>query len=207
MLNIKSAALIMLALSASAHAELTSTQKALYLSAQTATVLDWSQTRTIAKNPDRFQEANPLIGKNPSAGKVDAFMAARMVGNHFAAHYIPDDYRTPALIGMNAVYWGVVIHNHKLGVEFDHQDKLKHAGMSFAFGSIAKSAGFSDWQAIGLAMIPGTMKELHDSRKGSGWSNRDMVANAIGAVIGVKDAGWMIRPEGDKITVSYSTEF
>ena len=56
----------------------TTTQKALYLSAQSATVIDWAQTRYIAKNPDKFTEVNPLLGEKPSTDKVDAFMVARL---------------------------------------------------------------------------------------------------------------------------------
>ena len=82
-------AIIALCLPMLAHAW-TDTQKALYLSAQVATVIDWAQTRHIAKNPDKFQEVNPLIGKNPSTNKVDAFMAGRMVANHLIARGIND---------------------------------------------------------------------------------------------------------------------
>jgi hypothetical protein len=28
--------------------------------------IDWRQTRTIAKNPDKYREMNPILGEHPS---------------------------------------------------------------------------------------------------------------------------------------------
>jgi uncharacterized protein YfiM (DUF2279 family) len=199
-------AIIAMCLPMLAHAW-TDTQKALYLSAQAATVIDWAQTRHIAKSPDKFQEVNPLIGKNPSTDKVDAFMAGRMVANHLIAHNISEEWRTPVLVGINIAYWGAVIHNDRIGVKMDHADKVKHLGVSAAIGAGVKSLGFSGAGAFGLALVPGVLKELHDSKRGTGWSNRDMAANAIGAAVGIYSRNWFVKQEGHQTVIGFTKEF
>lgn len=68
------------------------------------------------------------------------------------------------------------------------RDKAKHAAVSFALGAGAQMILPEDKPvaAFALAMMPGIAKELSDSRKGgSGWSNKDIVADAVGAAMGV----------------------
>lgn len=72
--------------------------------------------------------------------------------------------------------------------EWFGQDKAKHAAVSFALGVGAQTILPEDkpLAAFGLAMMPGIAKELSDSRAGgSGWSNKDLVADAVGAALGV----------------------
>lgn len=57
-------------------------------------LIDWSQTRTIAKNPDIYYEkVNPVLGKHPSVGKVDTWMASTLVANAAFAYLLPHPYR------------------------------------------------------------------------------------------------------------------
>lgn len=68
------------------------------------------------------------------------------------------------------------------------RDKAKHAAVSFALGAGAQMILPEDKPvaAFALALMPGIAKELSDSRKGgSGWSNKDLVADAVGAAMGV----------------------
>lgn len=37
-------------------------------------IVDWAQTRTIAKDPE-FEELNPILGKKPSLGRVNSYFA------------------------------------------------------------------------------------------------------------------------------------
>lgn len=74
-------------------------------------------------------------------------------------------------------------------------DKIKHAAVSAALGAGASLIVESEAQAVGLALLPGLAKELHDARPGgTGFSAKDMAANAIGAYLGVKLGGLIIRP-------------
>lgn len=68
------------------------------------------------------------------------------------------------------------------------RDKAKHAAVSFALGAGAGAImPDNKTEAFALAMLPGIAKELSDSRKGgSGWSNKDLIADALGAYVGVQ---------------------
>jgi hypothetical protein len=57
-------------------------------------------------------------------------------------------------------------------------------------------------------MIPGVLKELSDSSKGgSGFSGKDLVADAVGAALGVYTGGWLLSRSQGKTMLSYRTEF
>lgn len=59
-------------------------------------LVDWGQTRYIAKHPDRFREVNPLIGDHPSIGEVNRHFIVSTALMFAAAHYLPQ-YRTRLL--------------------------------------------------------------------------------------------------------------
>ena len=52
-------------------------------------VVDWGQTRTIAKNPQLFEETNKILGKHPSIARVDNYMAGALAGHLLVSHYLP----------------------------------------------------------------------------------------------------------------------
>lgn len=75
--------------------------------------------------------------------------------------------------------------------EWTGQDKTGHATHSMAFG-IASSILVNEptnwsWKASALCMIPGLGKEFHDSwsKEGSGFSYKDLVADAVGCAAGI----------------------
>src|SRR3990167_90446 len=43
--------------------------------------LDWGQTKSIARNPNKYYETNPILGKHPSAGDVDRYFALTGLGH------------------------------------------------------------------------------------------------------------------------------
>ena len=43
--------------------------------------LDWAQTRTIAKNPNKYSEINPILGRHPSTGRVNNYFLATGLGH------------------------------------------------------------------------------------------------------------------------------
>ena len=59
--------------------------------------IDWAQTRTIAKNPDRWKEIGPvtsrLLGDHPSVGQVNNYFLASTLANTLLAHQLPPEWR------------------------------------------------------------------------------------------------------------------
>ena len=79
-------------------------------------VLDWAQTRNIARNPDRWHEMNVVLGEHPSVGRVDRYFALTALAHVGIAVALPRDWRTPfqyVTIGIEA---GVVVHNWSIGL-------------------------------------------------------------------------------------------
>lgn len=66
-------------------------------------------------------------------------------------------------------------------------DKAKHVAGSAALGAVAGVAVTDKQTAFALAMVPGVAKEVHDATRpgGSGWSWKDLAADALGAAVGV----------------------
>lgn len=90
-------------------------------------------------------------------------------------------------------------------------DKAKHASVSFILGAGAQAILPEDkpLAAFGLAMMPGVAKELSDSRQGgSGFSTKDLVADAVGAALGVYvSRNVMIRMGDKRINVQMKGNF
>lgn len=53
--------------------EWTTGQKTGYVAAVIAQQIDWAQTRSAMRQPDKYKEMNPLLGSHPSTGSVDRF--------------------------------------------------------------------------------------------------------------------------------------
>ena len=79
-------------------------------------LIDWGQTRYIAKSPHRFHETNPLIGRHPSLGDVNRHFALSMAANLAVASLLPSKFRTPWLLGVSGMQAHFVIHNKKMGI-------------------------------------------------------------------------------------------
>lgn len=81
-------------------------------------LVDWGQTRYIAKHPDRFREVNPLIGDNPSLGEVNRHFVVSSLLMFGAAHYLPQ-HRGTILKVWVAIGVGANVHNAAIGVRID----------------------------------------------------------------------------------------
>lgn len=79
-------------------------------------VIDWGQTRQIAKQPDKYYEMNPILGEHPSVGRVDAYMALSGLLHVGVTHFLPKEYR-PWFQGITIVIkGGLVAHNFSIGL-------------------------------------------------------------------------------------------
>lgn len=78
---------------------------------------DWLQTRYIASNPDQYEEANPILGPNPSLGEVDRYFACCLVGNTLIAFLLPQKFRLRWQTISLSMQVGTVNHNYNMGVK------------------------------------------------------------------------------------------
>lgn len=91
--------------------------------------------------------------------------------------------------------------------EWTGSDKTLHLGVSFVVGFAAGNQWPNNKPlAFGVAMIPGVLKEISD-RKTTGFSGKDLVADAVGAALGVYTAHWILTRNQGKTIVAYQTEF
>jgi len=126
------AALVLLPLTAQAD-NWDRTDAALGAAALTATVIDWSQTRYVAKNPcphagggsactDPYREAGlarHFIGEYPTVGKVDRYFAGVVVVGGLVAHALPSDYRKVFLGLITVMEINVTTQNRRIGLRME----------------------------------------------------------------------------------------
>lgn len=81
-------------------------------------LIDWGQTRQIANDPEHYHEMNPIIGKHPSTGRVDVYMATSALLHLGVTHFLPKECR-PYFQGVTLAMQGtVVMHNFSIGLGF-----------------------------------------------------------------------------------------
>lgn len=112
---------IVLALSSPCHAldEWTSDDTAWEVTYATLHIIDWGQTRHIAKNPELFHENNPILGKHPSVGKVNTFLALTLAGHVAVARLLPKKARRVWQVVWIGVEASCVAHNASIGIKID----------------------------------------------------------------------------------------
>ena len=93
----------------------TETQQALAATYLTAHAIDWAQTRNIGRNP-RYEEMNPILGRKPSSGKIDAYFIMTPILGYLVLDALPQ-YRTAILAVASLVEIGVVAHNYRIGIK------------------------------------------------------------------------------------------
>jgi hypothetical protein len=110
-------AAVLLLCAGSAQAEpWTDVQKGLAATYLVAHAIDWGQTRHIARAPNKFREYNPILGADPSLGKVNAYFVLTPILWCYFLDAIPQ-YRTPVLAVLNVVELGIVAHNFHVGLK------------------------------------------------------------------------------------------
>lgn len=91
-------------------------------------LMDWSQTRYIAKHPNEYYEINPILGRHPSTSDVDLYFAGSILLHTAIAMALPPKATVMGYdinprrifqavqIGLNGV---CVAHNLSIGIGFD----------------------------------------------------------------------------------------
>lgn len=87
------------------------TDKALLGAAVVLTVADWGQTLTIARNPTKYRELNPLLGEHPTVAEVNQHFIRGMILTGLLVYNFPS-IRTPLLGTIVALEFKVVARNH-----------------------------------------------------------------------------------------------
>lgn len=77
---------------------------------------DWLQTRSIAANPDRFQETNPILGAHPGKSEVDLYFAGCALGHAAIAYLLPPRASKVWQTTWIGVQTGVIEGNRKKGI-------------------------------------------------------------------------------------------
>jgi hypothetical protein len=111
--------LFILLFSASAHADWERRDTELLAATAALTVMDWGQTRNTARNPDRFYERNPFLGRHPSVGDVDKYFTAYLLYIGGVSYLLPPRERRWFLTAYLVYEGGVVGANHYVGVRMD----------------------------------------------------------------------------------------
>lgn len=81
-------------------------------------VVDWTQTRYIAKNPDRFKENNRILGEHPTLGNVNRYFIAAGIGHFVIASALSGEWRYAFQAVTITVRMRDVVGNHRIGIEF-----------------------------------------------------------------------------------------
>lgn len=87
----------------------------LFFAAQALVVADMGQTLNIRKT-DGIEEANPLLGREPSEGRVYALFGTRLAINTLAYLVLPDRWANRLSMLTIAIGLPVVAHNASLGL-------------------------------------------------------------------------------------------
>ncbi len=82
-------------------------------------LVDWAQTRYLAKHPDRYHEINPFLGKHPSVGRVDTLFALSLIANAGVTWVLPSRYRPYWQYGRIGIEVVLVAHNAHVGIKMD----------------------------------------------------------------------------------------
>lgn len=97
----------------------TSFDYSLAAGAATMMAVDWAQTRYAARNPTRFNERNPIMGRHPSTGEVDKYFALSSLLTIGMTYILPRTERRLFLGGVLVVETGAVANNYRIGVKVD----------------------------------------------------------------------------------------
>lgn len=85
---------------------------------QSLLMVDWAQTRDIAKKPE-FEEKNFFLGENPSVGEVNTYFAALSLVQVGVTLMLAPENRAVWQYVSIGVAAGNVTRNHYYGVKLD----------------------------------------------------------------------------------------
>lgn len=100
-------------------AEWSTRDQVLFSASSALLVADWAQTRHTARNPHLFYEKNPILGRHPSLGRVNAYFVTALVANYFLTDALSPKWRTAYQAGLIGLEVYVIGNNKRIGVKMD----------------------------------------------------------------------------------------
>lgn len=79
-----------------------------------STLQDWAQTSKFLRDPEHFEEGNPLLGKHPSQAKMTGFGVLADAAQYAGYKALPDDYKTPFALLSALASISNVRHNKRI---------------------------------------------------------------------------------------------
>jgi hypothetical protein len=93
------------------------TDKVLGTAAVATIIVDWGQTRYIAKHPDQYDENNIILGKHPSVEKVNAYFVGYIASTLLIADWLSTPNRKLFLGVISVFEIAVTAHNRSIGLK------------------------------------------------------------------------------------------
>jgi hypothetical protein len=85
--------------------------------ANTLLMVDWLQTRGIATSNGRFRETNPILGSEPSLGRVNNYFLASIALLNLSDYFLPHKYTKLLYQSVSMVEVTAVSRNLQVGVK------------------------------------------------------------------------------------------
>jgi len=82
-------------------------------------LVDYGQTRTVARNPDRYYECNPCYGEHPSADRIDVLFPLGAALHPVVTWLLPPRWRPYWQGASIASSGGCVVNNQQNGIRPD----------------------------------------------------------------------------------------
>lgn len=98
-------------------AEWDTTDKVLFGSFATLEVIDVAQTWKMHKHPDKWEEANPLFGKNPNMGLVIGVKTLVTGSIYYLVRDMSSSDRKLILGVVDVIQISAVAHNYSIGLK------------------------------------------------------------------------------------------
>lgn len=87
-------------------------------------------------------------------------------------------------------------------------DKADHMAISAMIGVTTSMLIDDKTTAFAVAIVPGLLKEVYDSRQSNNYfSSKDLFADIIGAAIGVQTGHWILTHREKTTTLGYRQTF
>ena len=81
-------------------------------------MIDWGQTRYIARHPDKHREMNPILGSHPTTEQVDMYCASTLAASWFIAKKLNRKNRKRFQWFITGVEANMVTLNLSIGIGF-----------------------------------------------------------------------------------------
>lgn len=92
------------------------TERDWQLTANTLLLIDWAQTRHIARS-SQFYETNPILGAHPSSEDVDRYFAGSLLAINGLSALLPSSQRGYLFIAVAVAQAATVAQNQRIGIQ------------------------------------------------------------------------------------------